>query len=812
MIRRLDEFASSNAIAHKRAVQNASIMTGAQAAGEHTTVAIDSGRQAIHDSTTATTPEAKTSAVDEQDSEIYATVGRRNGPALEEQEHDELLSESNHLYVTDTVGENPNVRELPSPVINNSSRNQSVSPTPSSPDSSEEEIVFHGRGNAVRIIADPIPSGSSTSESLPDAFAPIASEINTGMAPMENYPDPTIASGPDSSIPPTDEPITPMTGITTDAAEPYAEFAEPTSTVTESWDRSNKLNPAWAHRSKPGIGWLPQPKKPKPQKSAVGLLTSDEQDAVMRDFYENLLEQELAGEIDMVADAQRLTYRDLSQPDDPVPDARETSSDVTPQTNVLTREDFPPAGHITMSRTVISVHGTPASSNGNAVLPNGPVQLASETSFVSSSLSSSSELDSSDEDEVTEDGRVSSTGAVYSFNAKETDEDGGGDKQSEASSDANFDFKDEREKQGAQDLRMARRMARHERRLHGLNQGIRFDGAADDESSGEEEDNDDTMSDGLAITEASVMRAALEYAKMKPKKSGRRQHSFPSASGLADALDQDPYNGFDVMDFDRPSLRRKRKGKGKARFDLDLSDKEMEQHLQTTWEKDRQAKKARKQRREEMRAQGLVGGKGKKVQSQTLVETDEVSLADVKEMIHSFLNSTLDTQDLPPMAKHKRLAVHRIAQVFELKSDSRNKEPDRHIVLTKTNTTKAFDNQKFKRASRKVMWAFPSSRDSVSGSNTPNKHGSASGTKAPSKRRFPSGANTPTKRGGQGGFNYRDGDIVGAGAAEIDAENRGRAMLEKMGWSSGMALGAADNKGILEPIAQIVKRSRYGLG
>jgi hypothetical protein len=68
-----------------------------------------------------------------------------------------------------------------------------------------------------------------------------------------------------------------------------------------------------------------------------------------------------------------------------------------------------------------------------------------------------------------------------------------------------------------------------------------------------------------------------------------------------------------------------------------------------------------------------------------------------------------------------------------------------------------------------------------------------------------------------GGFNsaavsYRDGDIVGGSAPELGIENRGRAMLEKMGWSSGTALGALNNKGILEPVSHVVKTTKAGLG
>jgi len=37
-------------------------------------------------------------------------------------------------------------------------------------------------------------------------------------------------------------------------------------------------------------------------------------------------------------------------------------------------------------------------------------------------------------------------------------------------------------------------------------------------------------------------------------------------------------------------------------------------------------------------------------------------------------------------------------------------------------------------------------------------------------------------------------------------------MLEKMGWSSGTALGALNNKGILEPVSHVVKTTKAGLG
>jgi len=57
-----------------------------------------------------------------------------------------------------------------------------------------------------------------------------------------------------------------------------------------------------------------------------------------------------------------------------------------------------------------------------------------------------------------------------------------------------------------------------------------------------------------------------------------------------------------------------------------------------------------------------------------------------------------------------------------------------------------------------------------------------------------------------------DGDVVGASAPELGSENRGRAMLEKMGWSSGMGIGKVGNKGRVEVIQHVVKNSKAGLG
>jgi len=56
----------------------------------------------------------------------------------------------------------------------------------------------------------------------------------------------------------------------------------------------------------------------------------------------------------------------------------------------------------------------------------------------------------------------------------------------------------------------------------------------------------------------------------------------------------------------------------------------------------------------------------------------------------------------------------------------------------------------------------------------------------------------------------KDWAIVGGSAKPLGSENRGSAMMEKMGWSKGTGLGR-ERSGILEPITHVVKNTKAGL-
>ncbi|XHG09166.1 hypothetical protein AWENTII_012245 [Aspergillus wentii] len=259
-----------------------------------------------------------------------------------------------------------------------------------------------------------------------------------------------------------------------------------------------------------------------------------------------------------------------------------------------------------------------------------------------------------------------------------------------------------------------------------------------------------------------------------------------SASSFADALELDPYRGFDIMDFDRPSIRNKSKGKQRA-FDLMISDSELELELENAWQNDRTKKKAKKQKREELRSQGLLGRSKPDLK---IKYSNGMSIDHFKSEIRIFLLSPKNSLSLPPMTKQLRKLVHDLANSLALKSQSRGKGSSRFPILYKTSRTPNYTTKTISQVDRTLSKGKFGYRT--------NQSSQKNSTKA--RRGRPDAS-----------VSYMDGDIVGASAPEIGAENKGRAMLEKMGWSMGTALGAT-NKGILLPVAHVVKNSKAGLG
>ncbi|KAI9040521.1 putative R3H and G-patch domain protein [Aspergillus affinis] len=270
------------------------------------------------------------------------------------------------------------------------------------------------------------------------------------------------------------------------------------------------------------------------------------------------------------------------------------------------------------------------------------------------------------------------------------------------------------------------------------------------------------------------------------KKVGNK---FASATAFADALESDHYYGFDIMDFDRPSLRKKSKAKRHAP-DFDLSDPELEMELVRAWQNDREKKKTRKQKREELRSRGLLG-RNKDNADLNVKYANGIGVEELRTEIHTFLLTPRNSLPLPPMPKQRRKVIHDLANALSLNSKSRGKGASRFPILHKTSRTPEYSPKTVLQINRIL---------------------SAGSFKARTAKQNVNKISKPRRGQPGGAVSYMDGDVVGASAPEIGVENKGRAMLEKMGWSTGTALGASNNKGILLPVAHVVKNSKAGLG
>ncbi|GKT72277.1 G-patch domain-containing protein [Colletotrichum tofieldiae] len=231
---------------------------------------------------------------------------------------------------------------------------------------------------------------------------------------------------------------------------------------------------------------------------------------------------------------------------------------------------------------------------------------------------------------------------------------------------------------------------------------------------------------------------------------------------------------FDFMDWNRPALKRKGKGsKGKVPV-FDISDSELEGRMQVAWKNDRLKKAERKKERQALRTQGLLG-KHVNPEDLRVKYPHGMGLEQIAEELRVFLLGTQPSK-------------------FNIKSKSTGSGDQRRPMLHRTFRTAKFAAEMFDVAIARVGRKYFPRNDTA--------------LRAAVQRQS-------ARRGGGGGHAgvvYRDGEVVGGSAPELGQENKGRAMLEKMGWSSGTALGALNNKGIMQPVAHVVKRSKAGLG
>lgn len=174
------------------------------------------------------------------------------------------------------------------------------------------------------------------------------------------------------------------------------------------------------------------------------------------------------------------------------------------------------------------------------------------------------------------------------------------------------------------DERIARLLSKQEELDLGLDDIVLFDG--------DEFENGDQFTASLENRHGHLFRS-------RHKKTNETQNKTSSIPAIENEIEVAPYNGFDVVDRNRPCLRKSPKGY-RGMLALEPSDSDIGKSMQASWEYNRSKKKVQKQEREKLRKLGLIGKKSKATIKVRCV--DDVSIAKLKEEIKDFLKSPAD--------------------------------------------------------------------------------------------------------------------------------------------------------------------------
>lgn len=656
---------------------------------------------------------------------------------------------------------------------------RSPSPDPSIASSSSDEVVFQGRGGAPAAASSmPPPSRSlSTSANQTSAKAPAQRRVDAARAPT---PQLMVASTDDhASVAGIDAEATINFSIRVKAEAAPADDdvdSDANEFVQDHFAKRRGGKPAWEgtttpwqHRSKPNIGWLPVADRPDMDAFLRGEVKP--RDAAMDDYMQNVEEfgytDEMMG-VSASGFAQRAMGLDTdshhewestsgSQAEEDPEDGDAEDRDSWDSDMLQDMDDLSTSSDV--MDTVERILSKRTRKGGLQYLCVYEGSVTDDARWLPATYLTSDpekKLIRSFEEEL------------YMRKLEPSN--------SESSDDAD-DTEDDEE---LDDETIARVLQKQEELGLGSDEVLLYGG--------------DEYFGGAGSTKAAFDSYYGKPSKRRsgqPRGRGKRDRTFPSASAMADALAMDPYGGFDIMDTERPSLKPKKKGR-RGQPPPELEDPDLNYQMQNAWEADRVKKRLKKAEREELRQQGLLGRKSK-APNLAVKYKGGLDMDDVLEEIREFMVGDMKTLSLPPMEAHRRATIHQAAKMFELTSRSRGDGQERFTVLSKTTRTRLYSDDEFDQAIQRKGF-----RKRLQGS-LPSKKGSARAST------FRSGPRARPQVG------YRDGDKVGANAPELGPENKGHALMMKMGWSKGMALGTMDNQGILHPIAHTVKTNKAGL-
>lgn len=177
----------------------------------------------------------------------------------------------------------------------------------------------------------------------------------------------------------------------------------------------------------------------------------------------------------------------------------------------------------------------------------------------------------------------------------------------------------DRQVEGMTDEKIARLLSKQEELGLGSSELLLVDGfdAADDDGDGVE----------FVVPEKETGSSSRRDGNMLNQSGNNLPYSGP----IPEESDAKNYDDYDIMDLDRPSLGRLPKGRSRIAA-LGLDDVNTAARMEALWDNDRSKKKIRKQEREELRAQGLLGSKSK--------DSATMSSDDIKSAIREFMASS----------------------------------------------------------------------------------------------------------------------------------------------------------------------------
>lgn len=274
------------------------------------------------------------------------------------------------------------------------------------------------------------------------------------------------------------------------------------------------------------------------------------------------------------------------------------------------------------------------------------------------------------------------------------------------------------------------------------------------------------------------------------------------SSSLEEELEEEEDDDLDTMlhyakvsqknsyDFDTPNTSLKTVGKGRHKtLDLDAYtlDDDIRESLQERYQSRRMSKASRKKEKEDARIEEAL-----RTNDLLVKYPYTLHIRDIKNEFDSFLHdASRESMSFPPLDPHGNKTLIKMASLYNLSSLRCGHPPKQYIKVSKNKRTFNYfvDHDRVKSVLRQRP-VF-------------NRTDQKKPREEKEKER--------QKNKSKGGPHVKEGDIVGGEAPEIDSNNIGRQLLEKLGWVKGEGLGTHGNKGISEPLVAKVKKSKTGL-